>query len=255
MVFVANDQPPEVMQPRKQPFDFPTAFVASTFSAILGSRFASIALVGCDQLHATLLRQLLVEWIAVIRLVADDFIRQMFGYTGVKGCLHQHHFMRAGTACVYGERKTFSVAKAHDFGAFTAFGLAHAIAPFFAGAKVPSIKPSFRSMPPRSRRSSAKAVRIVSKTPSCVHGWNRRWQVLRGGYRSGKSFQGAPVRKIHKMPLSTARASWGGRPENPGCDLEAGTKSAIRCHCSSVKSMSHRIGSTKTNTLRFWDRF
>jgi hypothetical protein len=80
-----------------------------------------------------------------------------------------------------------SVYKAHDFGAFAPFGLAHTIAPFFAGANVPSMKLSFRSMPPRSRRSSANAVKILANTPDQLHFWKHRWQVLRGGYRSGRS--------------------------------------------------------------------
>jgi len=240
MVFITNHQPTEVLQPGKQSFDLPTTLVAPKCSAILRRWLATISFVRCNQFHAVRFGQLLVKLIAVIRFVTDHFFRQIVQHASIQRSLHQRYFMWAGTARVYGERKTFSVAKAHDFGAFAAFGLAHAVAPFFAGANVPSMNPSLRSMPPRWRRSSANAVRIVSKTPWRVHCWNRRWHVLRGGYRSGKSFQGAPVRRIHKMPLRIARASWGGRPERPGPAFEAGTSSAIRCHCSFVRSISHR---------------
>ena len=113
------------------------------------------------------------------------------------------------------------------------------IAPFFGGAKVPSIKPSLRSMPPRSFKSWASAVRILTKIPDSVQSWKRRWQVLFGGYRSGRSTQGAPVRRIQRMPLSTSLGSCGGRPDFPGCALGFGMNCAIRCHCSFVMSINH----------------
>ncbi len=106
-------------------------------------------------------------------------------------------------------------------------------------AHVPSINPSLRSMPPRSFKSWANAVRILVKTPDSVHSWKRRWQVLFGGYRSGKSAHWAPVRRIHRMPLRTDRKSCGGRPGFPGCALGFGRYPAIRCHCSFVRSITH----------------
>ena len=79
----------------------------------------------------------------------------------------------------------------------------------------------------------------MAKTPDSVHSWKRRWHVLLGGYRSGRSLHGAPVRKIQRMPLSTERQSCGGRPDFPGWALGFGIYSAIRCHCSFVRSITH----------------
>jgi hypothetical protein len=92
-------------------------------------------------------------------------------------------------------------------------------------------------MPPRSFKSWASAVSILAKTPDSVHSWKRRWQVLFGGYRSGRSAQGAPVRRIQRMPLSTSLGSCGGRPDFPGRALGLGIKSTILCHCSFVRSI------------------
>lgn len=238
MIFVADDKSAEVLKPGKQAFDFPATFVSTQRSAVLGGRFAAIASMRSNHLHAAFFGQPAIQVVAVIGLVADHSHRQVVEETSVQGRIDKGYFVGASAACVNGERKTLSVCKPHDFGAFAAFGLANASAPFFAGAKVPSMNPSLRSMPPRSRRSSAKAVRILSNTPNRTHLWNRRWHVLRGGYRWGKSFHGAPVRRIHRIPLSTARESCGGRPDRPGRAFGSGMNSAIRCHCSFVMSMN-----------------
>ena len=245
MILVADDKSPEVLKPSKQAFDLPSTFVSTQRSPVLGGRFAAIAPMRSNHLHAPLFFEPTVQGGAVVGLVADHSRGQILDETGVQRRIDKRYFVGASAACVNGERKTLSVCKAHDFGAFAAFGLAHTSAPLFAGANVPSMNPSLRSMPPRSRRSSAKAVRILSNTPNRIHCWNRRWHVLRGGYRSGRSFQGAPVRSIQRIPLSTERASCGGRPDWPGRALGSGMNSAIRCHCSFVMSMNpisvHRI--------------
>jgi len=80
-----------------------------------------------------------------------------------------------------------------------------------------------------------------------VHYWKRRWQVLLGGYRSGRSLQGAPVRNIQRMPLSTARQSCGSRPDFQGWVLGFGIYSAIRCHRSFVMSIFHISALTYSN--------
>jgi hypothetical protein len=77
----------------------------------------------------------------------------------------------------------------------------------------------------------------LAKTPDSIHSWKRRWQVLLGGYRSGRSLQGAPVRKIQRIPLRTARGSCGGRPDFPGPAFGFGTNCFILCHCSFVRSI------------------
>ncbi len=237
MIFVSDHQATKVLQPGKQAFDSPTLSISPQASAILRRGLSPILLMWSDHLNPAFRHQSLIQGIAVVGFVADQMRRQFLQKTRLQRTIHQRYFVRLSTGGVNGERKTASVCKAHNFGAFAFFGFAHTIAPFFAGAKVPSINPSLRSMPPRSRKSSAKAVRILAKTPDRFHSWNRRWQVLRGGYRSGRSAHGAPVRRIQRMPLSTARGLFGGRPDSPGWALGSGIYSAIRCHCSFVRSI------------------
>jgi hypothetical protein len=101
------------------------------------------------QFNTSFLGQTLIQRIAVIRHIASYFFRQIVQKTGIKRIINKSYFMRTGTACASGDRKTESVCNAHNLGSFALFGLAHTIAPFFAGAKVPSIKPSLMSIPPR----------------------------------------------------------------------------------------------------------
>jgi len=237
MILITNNNPTEVLKPGKQPLHLPSFLISSQRSTVLRGRLFSVAFMRGNHFNATFLAQPIIQWIAVIGSVANHFFRYVFKKTGIQRVLDKGYFMRLSTGCVNGDRNTKSVCEAHNFGAFALFGFAHTIAPFFAGAKVPSINPSLRSIPPRSCKSLAKAVRIFSNTPDSIHSWKRRWQVLRGGYRSGRSIHGAPVRKIHKIPLRTSRGSCGGRPDLPGRALGFGIKSLIRCHCSFVRSI------------------
>ena len=237
MIFITNNNTTEVLEPGKQPLHLPSLLIPSQRSTVLRNRLFPVIFMRGDHFNSAFLGQAIIQLVAVIRSVANYFSRYMLKKTRIQCIIDQRYFMRLSTGCVNGERNTKSVCEAHDFGAFALFGFAHTSAPFFAGAKVPSINPSLRSIPPRSCKSLANAVRIFSKTPDSIHSWNRRWQVLRGGYRSGRSIQGAPVRKIHRIPLRMFRGSCGGRPDWPGRALGLGIKSLIRFHCSFVRSI------------------
>jgi len=239
MIFITNDKSTKVLKPSKQTLNFPTLPVSAQGSAILGRSLTSISSMRCDHCDISFLSQSFIQLVAVISSVANNLLRHIFKKTGIKSIVNKCYLMRASTGRVNGDRKTERVCKAHNFGSFALFGLAHTIAPFFAGAKVLSIKPSLRSMPPRSFKSWASAVSILAKTPDSVHCWKCRWQVLFGGYRSGRSAQGAPVRRIQRIPFRTSLGFCGGRPDFPGWALGFGMYSAIRCHCSFVRSINH----------------
>jgi hypothetical protein len=237
MIFITNNKSTKVLKPGPQPFNLPSPSVSPQSSTILRCGLSSIPLMRRYHLNAAFSGQLFIKFVAVISSVTNDFIRQIFNKAGIKCGINKLYFMRAGAGCVNGDRKTESVRKAHNFGSFAPFGLAHTIAPFFAGEKVPSIKPSLRSMPPRSFKSWANAVSILAKAPDSVHCWKCRWQVLFGGYRSGISAHWAPVRKIQRIPLRTSLGFCGGLPDFPGWALGFGMYFAIRCHCSFVRSI------------------
>lgn len=148
-----------------------------------------------------------------------------------------------------GDRKTIAVCHCHDLGPFPTTRRSNVWTPFFAPAKVASIKHSERSILPLLRRSSAKAFRRVSMTPSETHFWNQRWQVWYGGYLDGRSFQGAPVRMIHKMPLSTSLGFRGGLPLKVPL-MALGMKDSIKLHCSSRISMYGLQGTQERSNFR-----
>src|SRR3972149_5576 len=216
MIFVTNNNATKVLEPRKEAFHFPAFFVSSQRPTILSCWFHAIVFMWSNQFNAPFLIQAFIQRVAVICHITGYFFRNILKKAGIKSIINKLYFMRAGTACADGDRKTESVRNAHNLGSFALFGFAHTIAPFFAGAKVPSIKPSLMSIPPRFFKSWANAVSILTKTPDLFHCWKYRWQVLFGGYRSGKSFHWAPVLKIQSMPLRTSLGFCGGLPDFPG---------------------------------------
>ncbi len=203
MVFITNNQTPEVLQPGKKSFDFPPAPISPEFSSILGACSFSIPSMWRNHFNATFLLKLLVEFIAVVGLVANKFIRSIARKTAVYRLPDQFHFVGRSAFNVSGDRKTRSVCDCHDPGAFAALCLADSKTPFFAGAKLPSMNASRMSICPRSFRSSTSSCAMRLKMPCLTHCWNRLWQVWYGGYLAGRSFQGAPVRSIQRIPLST----------------------------------------------------
>jgi hypothetical protein len=138
---------------------------------------------------------------------------------------------------VSGDRKTRSVCDCHDLGAFATLCLADSKTPFFAGAKLPSMNASRISILPRSYRSWASSCTMRLKTPCSTHFWNRLWHVWYGGYRWGRSFQGAPVRKIHKTPFKTSRGLRCFLPLGSRGSVDATIIGSIRLHCSFVISI------------------
>jgi hypothetical protein len=216
MVFVSNNQSPEVLKPGKQAFNFPSALITSEFPAILGRRLFAPSTMRSNHFNATLLKKLLIKAIAIIGFVTNK-LRSAFHMSG--------------------DRKTRSVCDGQDLGAFAALCLADSKTPFFASAKQPSMNASRISIWPRSCRSSASSWAMRWKIPSRTHCWNRRWHVWYGGYLCGKSFQGAPVRKIHKIAFRICRESRGRRPLGSFFGVNDTITGSIRLHCSFVSSI------------------
>ena len=237
VVFVADDKAPEVLEPGVETFDLPAPSVPAQGPAVLREAPVSVGAMRGDQLDAAIVEESLVQSIAVVGLVADEAVGEVVGPHPIERVFDEGHFVRRSAGHVDGERKTTAVCNSHDLRPLAPLGLSDREPPFFALAKEPSMKASERSMPPRSWRSCARAARTSLKTPARVHCWKRRWQVWYEGYRSGKSFHGAPVRRIQRIPSSTSRGSRGGLPRHPGRHLGFGISGSIRFHCSLVRSM------------------
>ena len=60
LVFVANDQPPEVLKPREEPLDLPPPLVATQLASILALFLLSVLTMWSDHLD-TSLKESLVE--------------------------------------------------------------------------------------------------------------------------------------------------------------------------------------------------
>jgi len=226
----------KVLEPGEKAFHLPPPPVSSKCASILGFRLCPVHLMWGDHLNAQLF-EFFVQRVAIIGLVANNAFRKLNQETTLHGFRHQRYFMRRSAVHVQGDRKTRAVRNGHDFCALAPFSLPNSRPPFFAGENDPSINASLMSIPPRSRKSSAKMMRISSKTPPFDHFWNQRWQVWYGGYRSGRSFHCAPVRRIQRIPLRTSRGSRRGRPRGSDRSLGDGIKAFNRVHCSSVKSI------------------
>jgi|SRR5579884_1878373 len=254
MIFVTYHQSAEVEQPGKEPFDFPAAQIAAQWPAILRA-YATVGLVGRNQLRAVLLQELFIQSVAVVGFVTNQPLWHLGHNARFQRGWHQFHFSRRSAFCPQGERKTMAVCNAHDLGPLAPLGFPDMSPPFLAGTKVPSTKHSFKSNPPASLRCCASVSKSFSITPERTQFWKRRCAVWYGPYRGGKSFQGAPVRRIHKTPLSTVRRSLHGRPRPSSRTGSSGKMVSTISHCSSVKSIhnylyiNHKGTSTKFNYL------
>ena len=114
-----------------------------------------------------------------------------------------------------------------------------AIALYFAGTKVPSIKPPLVSIPPCSLISWIRVVRVLVRISGSIHSCKRRLQAILGECRFCKSVYWVPVHKINGSPLNTTMGFWSNHPDFPGFAFGLGMYGVARCHCSRVRSISH----------------
>src|SRR5436190_4291022 len=247
MIFISHHQPAKVEQPGKESLDFPAARKTTKRPAIL-SFDAPVHFIGSNHFYAVIDHQLFIQPIAVVSFIADEPFGNVGDCALVESCFDQSHFSWRSTFCPQGERKTMAVCNAHNFGAFAPLGLADQGPPFLAGTNVPSTKHSLRSSPPASLRCCARVKSSCSKTPERTQFWKRRCAVWYEPYRSGMSFQGAPVRRIHKIPLSTVRLSVHGRPRPSSRTASGGRMVSTRLHCSFVNSIHNYLSINDKST-------
>ena len=159
-----------VLKPSEESLDLPSFSIAPKWSTTLGFRPHSVPFVRGNHLDPKS-SKFPVQRVAVISPVTNDPIRTLRKKAPVKRSPDQFHFMRRSAGHVEGVRKTRNVCNCHALGPFPPLSWSNAGAPFLAGAKLPSIKASLMSIPPRLRRSSARATSIFLNTPSLDHFW------------------------------------------------------------------------------------
>lgn len=235
--FVAHDQAAEVSQPGKGALDFPATPVTPQRPSILRGCLATILAMWTDQLDAALL-ETAAQRVAVVGAVGDEALGLASGPAPSSSWhpdlgqrpLDQFHLRRRGAVQVVSQRNTLAVDHHHPFRALAALGFADAVAPFLAGAKLPSMKLSLQSRWPRRSSSARNCRHTLSQTPSSSHWCKRRQQVAGLTPKSeGRSRQRAPVRNTQRMPSSTARLSFHGRPALEYC----GKRGSSLAHCLS----------------------
>ena len=150
VIFVAHHQASEVIQPGKQALDLPAALIPPEWTAVLSFGLGSIAPMRSNHLHAQLALKLPIQTVGVIGLVADQPLRGGRDKAPSQSGGNQPHLVWRSAFHVSGDRKTRSVCNCHDLGAFSTLRIADSRAPFFAGAKLPSMNVSRMSIPPRS---------------------------------------------------------------------------------------------------------
>ena len=103
---------------------------------------------------------------------------------------------------------------------------------WWARTVVPSTKWTSQSTVPWSSAVAWTWARMPSQMPALRQRWNRLYTVGQGPYRSGRSRHGAPVRSTHRIPLTTCRSSFRGRPSF----ARPGSRGSSFSHCSFVRS-------------------
>ena len=228
-VFMPNQQSAVVSDPGERSFDDPASSIPSQLATILHLRFLPIFSMWADQINLAFF-QFLSEWITIVSTISNQAFRAGLrpAWSIARHFDLGHHpvnkgyFVRGCRGNGASQRNTFAVDHHHPLRSF---------APFFAGAKLPSMKASSQSNKDFSSKSAKNLRQTSSQTPSSSHSRNRRQHVEGLGYLLGRSFQRAPVRRIQRIPSNTSLLSAWGRPTRPFRGF--GSKGSIRFHCSS----------------------
>ena len=211
------------------------------------------------------------QFVRIISLITDEALGPALWapttlpghFDGFEGLFRQPHFRGRCRGNGASQRKTLAVDHHHPLRAFAPPGFPDSGAPFFAGAKLASLKASCQSKAPPASNCDRKVRQIFSHSSFSSRRLKGRQQVEGLGYFGGRSCQRTPVRKIHKMPSKTSRLGADGRPPlEPG--FSGGSNGAILAHCSSVRNFRiAAIGlppiayyaktSKKSGVIRYYD--
>src|SRR5712691_5472691 len=261
---VTYNQAPVIPQPADGTLDDPAAPVPPQRATILRCRTNAIPLVRADQFNAAL-PQALPQRIAVVGFVGNHahrlLPRSARAMTSTYADRRERRFRepdfrRGCRVKVVSQRNTRAVDHHHPLRPLAPLGFSDSVAPFFAGAKLPSRNDSLHFNCWRSFNSLRNARQISSQTSCSSQSRSRRQHVAGEGNSSGKSCQRAPLRRIHKMPSSTLRSLARGRPPRRRFG-NFGSKGRIFSHWASVNSRPYRaigppFGAAASLYAPFW---
>lgn len=252
--FIPSDDSAEVLEPANGSFNLPTSAVAAELSSVLRRRTTPSSSVRTNQFDAALF-QAVPQGLTVRRFVIDESTWPAVAHSMIQEWLDQFHFVGTGAGNLSTERQSITIDEDHDLSPLAAFGLTNAFSPFFADENVPSAMVSSQSRRPLRSSLFSNRFQAWSQTPDSVHCWCRRQQVAGEGKCGGRSFQRAPVRKIHRIPSTHSRGGMRGLPPS-GDGGSSENRSAINNHCSSVScagSFLEPVGTEAAPVLRIRD--
>ena len=87
----AGDEPAEVVEPREESFDLPTADIATQLATILGSVFP-VRSIGRDHLDLALFPEAAIQAVTVVRFVTNQPIGGDREKPGVDRLVHERDF-------------------------------------------------------------------------------------------------------------------------------------------------------------------
>ena len=110
------------------------------------------------------------------------------------------------------------------------------VAPFLAGAKLPSRDVSSHFSNPSASNAPNRTRRAFSHTPSSCHCFSRRQQVAGEGNPLERDRHATPVYRIHRMPSKQPRFDTHGRPRLSFLRRGSGNNGSINSQFSSLNS-------------------
>jgi len=244
---MAHQQPAELTEPGVGSLDDPASLVAAQFAPVFIAPILVVLSIRHNQLDAALV-QSLPQWVRVVGAVGDYSFgllpRPTFGPRDADFCergFRKRSFSRRGTFKPNSQRKTLTVDQYHPLRALATLGFADCVAPFLAGAKLPSRKASSHFSSPWPSSPPSNARQASSQTSSSSHCFNRRQQVEGEGYLSGRNRHAAPVQSTHRIPSRQARFDAHGRPRLSRRRLGSGNSGSINNHCASVNNSNRPL--------------
>lgn len=253
MAFPACDNSSVVVQPGDRAFDDPPPFVPTQSATILLNSSSPASTMWANVINSGFLK-FVSNAISISGFVVND----PFGFVIFTGHffnqrLNQYRFVSRSRFGVDRQRRAVTIDQNHNICAFPTTGGTNLFTPQFsiekcsrllAEANVPSTKVSLKSIWPFSSMVINNRSQTFINVPSPDRAACLRWQVAFDGYAFGKSFQRAPVTRIHNTPSKQSRGWTLGRPPCLAGGIQ-GNKSAIKFHCLSVNTTVRSVLDTE----------
>jgi hypothetical protein len=181
------------------------------------------------------------QLIAVITFVRDESLgaslraalSAVVNSNVFQGLIYKRDLSRRGRVDMASEWNTLTVDRHHPLSSLAFLGFPNSHAPFFPGAKLPSMNASSQSRTCLPSSSARNVRHISSHRSSSSRNSKRLLHVLPLGKGAGASCQRPPVLKIQSMPSRTSRLPIRGRPLLRTRSTY-GNNGSILAHCSSV---------------------